>query len=169
VARTLEQILESRPLPLSLRSDNGTEFRSRYFKAWCAIRRIELDYIAPGRPTQNGYVESFNGKLRDECLNLYWFHNLNEAKDRIESWRQHYNQQRPHSSLGYRTPDQFAQQWSSAGARTAGPQELALAVQSAPPRIQHQHFFAAPSDQAKGADEKMFNSNSTPSLIMGGR
>jgi len=118
---------------------------------------------------QNGYIESFNGKLRDECLNLHCFRNLNDARDRIEGWREHYNQKRPHSALGYRTPQQFAQQWSSAAARTAGPPELALAVQSAPPPIQQQHFFASPSDQAKGADEKMSNSNSTQSLIMGGR
>lgn len=169
VARTLERILEHRPTPRSLRSDNGTEFRSRYFKAWCASHRIGLEYIAPGRPMQNGYIESFNGKLRDECLNLHCFRNLNDARDRIEGWREHYNQQRPHSALGYRTPQQFAQQqWSSAPARTAGPQELALAVHGPPPRIPQPHFFASPSDQAKGADEKMSNSKATQSLVMGG-
>jgi putative transposase len=74
---------------------------------------LELDYIEPGKPMQNGHVESFNGKLRDECLNTHWFTSLPQARDIIESWRTDYNQVRPHSALGYATPNEFAS-WSSA-------------------------------------------------------
>lgn len=169
VALTLERILELRPGPLSLRCDNGPEFRSRYFNAWCRSHRIGLEYIAPGRPTQNGYIESFNGKLRDECLNLNCWRNLGDAREKIGRWREHYNASRPHSALGYRAPLQFAAQWYAALTRTAAPDSLALAVQSAAPQIRNRHFFASPSSPVKAEDEKMLNSNSAHSLTMGGR
>jgi putative transposase len=169
VAMTLERILETRPHPRSLRCDNGPEFRSRYFNGWCKSRRIELEYIAPGRPTQNGYIESFNGKLRDECLNLYCLRNLGDARERIGRWREHYNSSRPHSALGYLAPAQFAAQWNAALTRIAAPGSLALAVQSTAPPIRNRHFFASPLKQVKGEDEKMLNNNSAQSLIMGSR
>lgn len=169
VAMTLERILKTRPHPRSLRCDNGPEFRSRYFNAWCKSRRIELEYIAPGRPTQNGYIESFNGKLRDECLNLNCLRNLNDARERIGHWREHYNSSRPHSALGYLAPATFAAQWNAAPTRTAAPGSLALAVQSAAPPIRNRHFFTSPLKRVKGEDEKMLNHNSAPSLIVGGR
>jgi putative transposase len=169
VAMTLERILAARPGPRSLRCDNGPEFRSRYFNAWCKSHRIGLEYITPGRPTQNGYIESFNGKLRDECLNLNCLRNLNDARARIGSWREHYNSSRPHSALGYLAPAQFAAQWNAALPRTAAPGSLALAVQSAAPPIRNRHFFASPLRQVKAEDEKMLNNNSAQSLTMGGR
>lgn len=155
VALTLERIMERRPAPRSLRCDNGPEFRSRYFNAWCKSHRIALEYITPGRPTQNGYIESFNGKLRDECLNLNCLRNLGDARERIGRWREHYNSSRPHSALGYLTPVQFAQKWSLALTRTAAPAELALAVQRAAPRTKNLHFSASPFHSVKGEDEKM--------------
>jgi putative transposase len=169
VAMTLEHILETRPHPRSLRCDNGPEFRSRYFNGWCKSRRIELEYIAPGRPMQNGYIESFNGKLRDECLNLNCLRNLADARERIGRWREHYNSSRPHSALGYLAPEQFASQWNAALKCTAAPGSLALAVQSTAPPIRNRHFFASPLKQVKGEDEKMLNNNSAQSLIVGGR
>lgn len=169
VAMTLERILATRPGPHSLRCDNGPEFRSRYFNAWCQSHRIGLEYIAPGQPTQNGYIESFNGKLRDECLNLNCLRNLNDARERIARWREHYNSSRPHSALGYLAPAQFAAQWNAACTRTAAPGGLALAVQSAAPLIQNRHFFPSPLKPVKGEDEKMLNNNAAHSLIMGGR
>jgi putative transposase len=169
VARVLERILKSRPSPLSLRCDNGPEFRSRYFSAWCKSHRLGLEYIAPGRPTQNGYIESFNGKLRDECLNLNCLRNLADARDRIGRWREHYNSSRPHSALGYLAPTQFAAQWNAALTRTAAPGSLALAVQRAAPPIRNRHFFASPLNPVKGEDEKMLNHNTTQPLIVGGR
>lgn len=169
VAMSLERILAARPRPRSLRCDNGPEFRSRYFNAWCKSHRIRLEYITPGRPTQNGYIESFNGKLRDECLNLNCLRNLNDARARIGRWREHYNSSRPHSALGYLAPAQFAAQWNAALPRTAAPGSLALAVQSAAPPIRNRHFFASPLSPVKGEDEKMLNNNPAQSLIMGGR
>ena len=83
---------------------------SRHFLAWCVERKIELVHIQPGRPMQNGRVESFHGRLREECLNVSWFGNLYEARGKIAAWRKDYNEERPHSSLGYRTPKEFARE-----------------------------------------------------------
>jgi putative transposase len=108
VTRVLEWLIAERGRPESLRCDNGPELTSRHFLAWCVERKIQLVHIEPGRPMQNGRVESFQGKFRDECLNVSWFRNLWEARAKVESWRQEYNQRRPHSSLGYQTPEAFA-------------------------------------------------------------
>ncbi len=108
VTRELERIVAERGAPEALRCDNGPEFTSRHFLAWCIERKIALVHIAPGRPMQNGHVESFHGKLRDECLNASWFGNLWEARAKIGAWKEEYNEERPHSSLGYVTPRAFA-------------------------------------------------------------
>lgn len=108
VTRVLDSIAVKRGLPERIRCDNGPELTSRYFLAWCVERRIAVEHIQPGRPMQNGHVESFHGKLRDECLNVSWFRNLFEARRGIHQWRRDYNESRPHSSLGYRTPSEFA-------------------------------------------------------------
>src|SRR4051794_1907635 len=92
----------------SIRCDNGPELTSRHFLGWCEERKIQLIHIQPGKPTQNGHVESFNGRLRDECLNATWFRNLADARNKITQWQNEYNCERPHSSLGYRTPNEFA-------------------------------------------------------------
>jgi len=119
VTRTLERVIAERGLPGSLRCDNGPEFTSRHFLAWCAQKKIELVHIQPGKPMQNGHVESFNGRLRDECLNASWFVNLADARAKIENWRQQYNADRPHSSLDYRTPEEFAKTCSELTSRMA--------------------------------------------------
>ena len=108
VTRVLEWVIEQRGTPETVRCDNGPEFTSRHFLAWCEQRRIGLLHIQPGRPMQNGHVESFNGRLRDECLNANWFATLADARAKIEAWREEYNEERPHSSLDYRTPREFA-------------------------------------------------------------
>jgi putative transposase len=84
------------------------EFTSRHFLAWGVERQIEVVHIQPGKPTQNGRVESFHARLREECLNVSWFQNLFDAKGKIAGWRTEYNEERPHSSLGYLTPTEFA-------------------------------------------------------------
>jgi len=108
VTRTLDEVIAARGKPESIRLDNGPELTSRHFLAWAQERQIELRYIDPGKPVQNAKVESFNGRLRDECLNVSWFANLWDARQKINAWREHYNNERPHSSLGYLTPTAFA-------------------------------------------------------------
>jgi len=108
VTRSLEAAIELRGKPEAIRCDNGPEFTSRHFVGWCEEQKIQLIHIQPGRPMQNGHVESFNGRLRAECLNAHWFHNLVDARAKIRTWREEYNGERPHSSLGYRTPNEFA-------------------------------------------------------------
>src|SRR5580700_2037865 len=108
VTRALEAVVERRGKPEAIRCDNGPELTSRHFLGWCEKRKIQLIHIQPGRPMQNGHVESFNGRLRDECLNANWFRNLFDARGKIAAWRDEYNGERPHSSLGYRTPNEFA-------------------------------------------------------------
>jgi putative transposase len=112
VTRTLEVVIEQRGQPELIRCDNGPEFTSRHFVTWCAERKIQLIHIQPGKPMQNGHVESFNGRMRAECLNASWFHNLIDARQKIRAWREEYNGERPHSSLGGRTPNEFAASWN---------------------------------------------------------
>jgi transposase InsO family protein len=100
-------LVSERGAPLCLRSDNGPEFVSRTLLKWIVDQGIETALIDPGKPWQNGAAESFNGKFRDECLSLEWFLSRAEAKIVIETWRRHYNEVRPHSSLGYLTPAEF--------------------------------------------------------------
>jgi len=109
VTRALEAVMERRGKPEAIRCDNGPELTSRHFLSWCEEQKIQLIHIQPGRPMQNGHVESFNGRLRDECLNANWFRNLIDARAKIAAWRDEYNGERPHSSLGYRTPNEFAE------------------------------------------------------------
>lgn len=108
VTRVLEEIMTRRAQPLAIRCDNGPELTSRHFLAWCIERKIELVHIEPGKPTQNAHVESFHGRLREECLSVNWFHNLFDARKKIADWHREYNEERPHSSLNYRTPAEFA-------------------------------------------------------------
>lgn len=108
VVRALEQLAEERGLPQAIRVDNGPEFVSDTVRNWCDRRHVTLDYIQPGKPMQNGHVESFNGKFRDECLNTHWFASLRQARSIIEHWRIDYNGARPHSALGYATPNEVA-------------------------------------------------------------
>ena len=124
VVRVLEGLGQERGVPERVQVDNGPEFISQVVDQWAHERGVKLNFIRLGKPTDNGHIESFNGKFRDECLNQYWFVNMMEARERIEAWRQDYNHQRPHSSLGYRTPAEFAEQAAARGA--SPPTPLAL-------------------------------------------
>ena len=106
VVELLSRLMSRHGSPSFIRSDNGPEFVARRVKEWLKVSGIETLYIEPGKPWQNGTNESFNGKFRDECLNMEWFRNRAEAKVIVEGWRRHYNEERPHSSLNYRTPAQ---------------------------------------------------------------
>lgn len=108
VARTLDALVAEHGRPKALLTDNGPEFTSRAVEAWAYRHGVRLDFIQPGKPMQNAFVESFNGRFRDECLNEHWFEGLDEAKEVIEQWRLDYNQVRPHSSLGDLPPEEYA-------------------------------------------------------------
>jgi len=110
VARFLDRLSESRGLPKVLVSDNGPEFTSKAMFLWSRRTGVRLHFIQPGKPIQNAFVESFNGKFRDQCLNLYWFRDLDDARRTIDQWRTHYNEVRPHRSLDGLPPAVFASQ-----------------------------------------------------------
>jgi putative transposase len=111
VARVLDEIAHTRPLPRFIVSDNGPEFISQALDEWAHRNGVKLDFIDPGKPTQNAYIESFNGKLRDECLNQQLFFDLPDARFKIEAYRRDYNTHRPHSSLDDLTPEEFSKQF----------------------------------------------------------
>jgi transposase InsO family protein len=120
VARELTMLMETRGKPSMIVSDHGTEFTSNAILGWATDHRVEWHYIAPGKPMQNGFVESFNGRMRDELLNETLFLNLDHARLLIGAWVTDYNTARPHSSLGYRTPAAYADQLTAPkGATTA--------------------------------------------------
>jgi putative transposase len=108
VIRCFERIADDRALPQMIRFDNGPEFTSLAMLQWAAAKSIDLQFIQPGKPTQNAQVESLNGRVRDELLNAHTFLDIEDARQRAEHWREDYNEIRPHSSLGYRTPEEFA-------------------------------------------------------------
>ena len=107
MANHLSLLGAERGLPKSIVMDNGPEMTSKAMFFWSQETGVKLSFIQPGKPTQNAYCESFNGKFRDNCLNQHWFRNLREARQIIEEWRNHYNLERPHSSLGYTPPARF--------------------------------------------------------------
>jgi len=109
VIATLESISRERGLPKVITVDNGPEYTSKIIREWAKEKGVELDYITPGRPMENGYIESFNGKFRDECLDQNWFIDLPKASKCIEEWRNDYNNERPHSALGYLSPREYLQ------------------------------------------------------------
>jgi putative transposase len=107
VSEALDRVLDGEPRPRSITVDHGTEFQSRALEDWAYRRGVQLDFIRPGKPVENAFIEAFNGRLRDECLNVHQFASLADAKAKIETWRLDYNQRRPHSSLGDLTPNEF--------------------------------------------------------------
>jgi len=108
VSRLLNDLLKIRRKPKSIVCDNGTEFTSKAMFFWAKDNQVKLNFIQPGKPTQNAFVESFNGKFRECCLNQHWFRSLDDAREKIETWRKDYNEIRPHSALGYQPPAVFA-------------------------------------------------------------
>jgi putative transposase len=112
VVEAVTRIVTIRGAPRAIRVDNGPEFMSKALDRWAYENSVKLDFSRHGLPTDNAFVESFNGRLRDECLNTHWFLSLNDARSKIVTWRRDYNECRPHTSLGWMTPGEFA---SSAG------------------------------------------------------
>ena len=112
VIKVLERLIEQRGTPANIRCDNGPEFISHKLDAWCTSKKITIQFIQPGKPMQNGYIERKNGSLRRELLNAYLFNSLSEVRWLSEEWRLDYNTQRPHKSLGYLSPYLYADQWA---------------------------------------------------------
>ena len=108
VVEVLNQLMQQHRLPKTIRVDNGPEFTSKRLDQWAYLNRVELDFSQPGKPTDNAFVEAFNGRFRQECLNENWFLSLEDAEDKVESWRRHYNGERLHSALGNLSPREFA-------------------------------------------------------------
>jgi putative transposase len=119
VVRTLNRIIAERGRPEGIVLDNGPELRGRAMEAWSEGNRVRLLFIQPGKPVQNAFIESFNGRLRDECLNANWFLTTADARRKIQAWAADYNDARPHSSLNYLTPREFAAQ-TAAKTRLSG-------------------------------------------------
>ena len=108
VVKELECITKANGFPKMIRVDNGPEFISKDLDFWAYWNKVKLDFIRPGKPTDNAYIESFNGKFRQECLNENWFLSLVDAQEKIDAWRSEYNTTRPHSSLNNLTPAEYA-------------------------------------------------------------
>jgi putative transposase len=126
VIRVLEKISEQRGKPMNLRTDNGPEFISYKLREWCSSKQIKIQYIQPGRPMQNAYVERKNGSLRRELLNAYLFDSLQEVRIMCEEWRTYYNNQRPHKALKYLTPMKYAQKHDPLYPQTASGNTLKI-------------------------------------------
>ena len=114
VVELLDRLARQHGKPKTLKVDNGPEFAGRMLDQWAYLNGVEIDFSRPGKPTDNGHIEAFNSRLRAECLNASWFLSLADARDRIEEWRRHYNEERPHSALGNLTPRAFIEQAQSA-------------------------------------------------------
>jgi len=125
VVEVLERVAQERGLPEAIQVDNGPEFISRVVDQWAYANGVALHFIDPGKPVQNAFIESFNGKFRDECLNQSWYTSVEDARQIIEAWRKDYNTVRPHSSLGYRTPEEYA---ATVSVRPASPPTPVVSV-----------------------------------------
>jgi len=107
LVEVLMQVVAEKGSPKVIRVDNGPEFTSKVLDQWAYLNGVELDFIRPGKPTDNALIEAFNGRFRQECLNETWFLSLEDAQEKVEEWRQHYNRERPHGSLGNVPPVEF--------------------------------------------------------------
>jgi len=159
-ALALSQATVEREAPVSITVDNGTEFVSKAMEGWAYQHGVQLDFIRPGRPVENSYIESFNGRLRDECLNVEVFFTIVDVREKLERWRMDYNQVRPHSALDDQSPRAFAATWveNSARASTTSPANNAPAcvVRSASASdAESGQLFVRPSAAVKGTAEKL--------------
>jgi putative transposase len=161
VALALSQVVGERGPPQSITADNGSEFAGRAMDAWSYQCGVQLEFIRPGKPVDNSYIESFNGRLCDECLNVETFFDLHDVREKLSRWRLDYNQVRPHSALADRSPEEFVRDWQASSAAplvTAGPANHmpASAVHgsgSADPKLLQ--LFVPPQVELRGEAEKL--------------
>jgi putative transposase len=128
VARVLSRMANERALPDSIMVDNGTKFTSNAMLNWSQDTEVRLAFIEPGKPTQNGFIESFNGTLRDECLNQHYFAGLHDAREKLRRWRDIYNQQRPHNSIQNERPEAYRLAWEQQHQVQQSKEELSLTL-----------------------------------------
>ena len=150
VVQALERAQQERgSLPKSITVDNGSEFCSRALEAWAMSHEVQLCFIRPGRPVENGFIESFNGRLRDECLNVEWFTSLDDARQKLAKFCEHYNQQRPHSALADRTPAAFAALHRGKASTSMGRALQSLLIEplecAKPASIEEKRTYTAPN------------------------
>jgi putative transposase len=150
VVQALERAQQERgSLPKSITVDNGSEFCSRAMEAWAMSHEVQLCFIRPGRPVENGFIESFNGRLRDECLNVEWFTSLDDARQKLAKFREHYNQQRPHSALADRTPAAFAALHRGKASTSMGRAHQSILIEplecAKPASIEEKRTYTAPN------------------------
>jgi putative transposase len=150
----LSRLISERGAPRYLRSDNGPEFVARALLKWIVEQGIETALIDPGKPWQNGMLESFNGKFRDECLSLEWFRSRAEAKIIIETWRRHYNEVRPHMSLGYLTPNEFVARQANPASRQATGRAAAVSGPSRPAPLRNRPARGKRSQKGRPSQAK---------------
>ena len=121
VVRVLRALAATRGVPRRIFCDNGSEFAGRLVDLWAYANKVTLAFSRPGKPTDNAYIESFNGRLREECLNVHWFEDLTDARAKLQVWKQEYNEERPHRSLKNLTPLQYKTQWHIQRSEIANP------------------------------------------------
>ena len=119
VVKTLQKISFRRGAPKAIICDNGSEFASRLVDLWAYQRKVQINFIRPGKPTDNGHVESFNGSFRDECLNSHWFISMSDAKEKIEAWKKEHNESRPHRALNDLSPNEYVAKVENEGQKIA--------------------------------------------------
>lgn len=124
VVSVLEEVVQTRGKPKSIRVDNGPEFISKSLDWWAYVNEVRLDFSRPGKPTDNAFIESFNGKVRQECLNENWFISLEDAQEKLDQWRDDYNRNRRHSALGNLTPSEYAAQSASMCGRSVDDEKV---------------------------------------------
>ncbi len=166
VVEVLDQLVRLRGKPRSLRVDNGLEFAGRLLDHWAHLNKVEIDFSRPGKPTDNAFIEAFNARLRAECLNASWFLSPADARARIEEWRQHYNEERPHSALGNLNPQGLCQpSWASPKSRVAPGPESGARPHHAELRFHPDHSMGAGHELAipvQGCASILIVSNAFP-------
>jgi putative transposase len=155
VTRVLDQACDTRGFPAVLQADNGPEFTSRAMHQWAYEHGVRLQFIEPGKPTHNAIIESFNSRLREEFLNEHVFVSLDDARRKIQLWQIQYNRERPHSSLGYPAPEEFA-------ARTRQTRSKAGALDGAPPSDPKSYSFSSPPSRRMKCGPKNWNKKHSP-------
>ena len=128
VVAVLKEVIQQRGAPRSIRVDNGTEFTSVVMDQWAYWNGVTLDFTRPGKPQDNALIEAFNSRFRQECLNEHWFLSVADAQEKVETWREHYNTERPHSALGNLAPEVFVRQASALGSCLGLPKQELVAA-----------------------------------------